>query len=463
LRRRSIRAAAGIVGFTAALSLGGILQACGGEEPVAKSPHSASSADAGPATTSSTPTAVVDHSGSPANPPAKSGLSGEAATLYDQAYKAFLSGDLQAAKNGFRSASEKAPKAGSAHYSLGCVLERLGDVSGAQGEYRQSFTVDPTFYGGVGALATSLARNGHASEAEGVVSDAQKSAPDNVQLLTFMAEVKSLEGGEANSAQAQKLAQQALSIDQRFTPAMLVIARDYFRERRYEIAKAAITAVLDGSDDKSTPPRDPTNPDALLLRALIARVQGDRKTALENFQKAIAGRPDLYEAEVNIGEMKLESGNAADAQAPLETAVKYGPNNAIAHLDLGECYRLLGRPADAKKEFDTTMSEDSSIAAVHYNLGLLYLYGQNVPGVSNKNDQIAMAIAEIQKYQQMRGTLPRGKTDDSDDLLSTAKRKQSELQQTQMAASAAAAASAAPPPPAASGSSAPAPSGSAGP
>jgi hypothetical protein len=109
------------------------------------------------------------------------------------------------------------------------------------------------------------------------------------------------------------------------------------------------------------------------------------------------------------------------------------------------------------------MSQDSSIAAVHYNLGLLYLYGQNVPGVSSKNDQISMAIAEIQKYQQMRGALPRGKTDDSDDLLSTAKRKQSELQQTQMAASAAAAASAAPPPAASGSSTAPAPSASTGP
>ncbi len=436
--RRNSRARGGacVLGLVGALALAVPVMGCG---PDAKAPvkNAQSGGDGGVGTTGGPddPGGGPDHGGSPTNPEKKSDLTGEAKTIYDKAYAAFKAGDLQAAKTGFRDASEKAPKSGAPHYALGCVLERLGDTAGAQGEYRQAFTVAPSFVIAMGALALSLARTGHPGEAETMLEDQRRQNPENVQIITFLAEVKSMAGDANGSAAAQKLAQEALSKDQKYVPAMLVIARDYFRQRRFDVAKAAIQAVLDGSDDKSTPARDPKNPEALLLRALIAREQGDRKTALENFQLAVAERTDLFEAYVNIGEMKLEAGNAAEAQAPLEKAIKFSPNNAIAHLDLGDCYRLLGRPADAKREFDTALQQDSALAAVHYNLGLLYLFSPNVPGVADVDASVAMSITEIQKFQQMRGKLPRGQTDDSDELLATAKRKQAELQVKKQAAS----------------------------
>jgi Flp pilus assembly protein TadD len=429
-----------MLAIAGALSLGVAAQACGGDKTPAKSPSSGGDGGASGSTDTGD---TGDHGGSSANPEARSDLEGDAKAAYDKAYAAFRAGDLQAAKTGFREASEKAPKAGAPHYSLGCVLERLGDIGGAQGEYRQAFSVQPNFVTAVGALAFLLVRTGHPSEADTLINDARSANPDNVQLITFAAEVKSMAGDSNGSAAAQKLAQEALSKDQKYIPAMIVIARDYFRQRRFDVAKAAIQAVLDGSDDKTTPARDPNNPEALLLRALISRELGDRKTALENFQLALKQRPDLFEAYVNVGEMKLEAGNASEALQPLEMAIKFSPNNAIAHMDLGDCYRLLGRAADAKREFDTAMQQDSSLAAVHYNLALLYLYSTNVPGVADQDSSISMSIAEIQKFQQMRGKLPRGQNDDSDELLATAKRKQSEIQVKKQAAAQAAAADAA--------------------
>ncbi len=136
---------------------------------------------------------------------------------------------------------------------------------------------------------------------------------------------------------------------------MIVIARDYYRAHRWDLAKYALQAILDGADDGSIPPRDKGNPEALLMRGLIERDMGQRKEALADFEKAIAKRPDLFEAYISLGEMKLEAGNATEAQAPLEKAVRYAPNVAVAHLDLGDCYRLLGRPGDAKSELDKAL------------------------------------------------------------------------------------------------------------
>ncbi len=54
---------------------------------------------------------------------------------------------------------------------------------------------------------------------------------------------------------------------------MIVIARDYYRGRRWDLAQYALQAILDGADDGSIPPRDKGNGEALLLRGLIEREQ----------------------------------------------------------------------------------------------------------------------------------------------------------------------------------------------
>jgi tetratricopeptide (TPR) repeat protein len=374
-------------------------------------------------------------------------LSGDAKSAYDKGFQAWMSGDLQTAKTAFTDAASRAPHAGGPRYSLGCVLERLGDTSGALDAYRASYNANAKYEVAMGAYALLQAQTGHGVDAEQFLNG--KGAQSSVRLMTYLAEVKSIDG---DSPGCQQLAQQALTKQPDFKDAMVVIARDYYRSHRWDLAKYALQAILDGADDGSIPPRDKGNPAALLLRGLIEREQGQRQQAINDFQSAAAKRPDLFEAYVDLGEMKLEAGNATEALAPLEKAVRFAPNVAIAHLDLGDCYRLLGRPGDAKSEFGKALATDSTLSGVHYDLGLLYLFSSNVPGVTGPDDQLARAIKELETYKSMRSAkAPKGQGDDVDELLSTAKRKQSELQIKKQAA-----ASAAAPPPAASSAAAPA-------
>ncbi len=429
--------------------------ACGGSAPAAKTAQNAPvGADtAAPAVNGQGQTVGI--SGAPGS--ADEELSGAAKDAYDRGFQAWAGGDLQGAKTAFNDAIGKAPKAGGPHYSLGCVLERLGDSQGALDAYRAAYTANGKYEVAIGAYALLLARTGHGPDAEQVL--AAKHAPDSVRLTTYLAEVKSLEG---DSPGAQLLAQQALAKQPDFKDAMIVIARDYYRGHRWDLAKYALQAILDGADDGSIPPRDKDNPEALLMRGLIERDMGQRKEAIADFEKAISKRPDLFEAYISLGEMKLEAGNATEAQTPLEKAVRYAPNVAVAHLDLGDCYRLLGRPGDAKAELDKALTMDSTLAGVHYNLGLLYLFSPSVPGASGPDDQLTRAIQELNTFKSMRGAKTlKGPGDDVDELLSTAKRKQGELQVKAQAAAAAASAAAAPPP-APAGSAAPASSSGTG-
>ncbi|MDP9035423.1 MAG: tetratricopeptide repeat protein [Myxococcota bacterium] len=404
--------------------------ACGGESPAPK--HA-------PTTTYSPPPARAPVVAGQQTGVATSedGLTGEAKVAYDRGFKAWLAGDLMTAKSAFGEAASQAPRAGAPRYSLGCVLERLGDRQGALSAYRSAFAANSKYDVAVGAYATLLAQTGRGTDAEQLLAEKSAQNPSSVRLLTFLAEVKSIQG---DSAGAQKVAQQALAKEPDSKEAMVVIARDYYRNHMWDLAKYALQAVLDGAADGSIPPRDPGNPEALLLRGLIERETGQRKQALVDFEQAVGKRPDLFESYINLGEMKLEAGNAGEAQGSLEQAVRYAPNVPVAHLDLGDCYRLLGRPADAKAELDKAISMDSTLAGVHYDLGLLYLFSPSVPGVTNQDDQLSKAIHELELFRSMRGAKAvKGPGDDVDELLSTAKRKQSELQLKSQAATAASA------------------------
>jgi tetratricopeptide (TPR) repeat protein len=415
------------------------LVGCGGETPPSKSPKSGTKAEPtlAPAPVANSAGQQVAVSAGPGA--ADDELSGDAKSAYDRGFQAWLSGDLQAARTAFSDAASRAPHAGGPRYSLGCVLERLGDNTGALDAYRSSFSANPKYEVGMGAYALLQAETGHGTDAEQFLEG--KQAQSSVRLMTYLAEVKSVEG---DSPGCQQLAQQALTKQPDYKDAMVVIARDYYRSHRWDLAKYALKAILDGADDGSIPPRDKGNAAALLLRGLIERDQGQRQQAITDLQQAISKRPDLFEAYVDLGEMKLEAGNATEALVPLEKAVRFAPNVAVAHLDLGDCYRLLGRPGDAKSQFDKALAADSTLAGVHYDLGLLYLFSSNVPGVTSADDQLNKAIKELEAFKSMRSAhATKGPGDDVDELLSTAKRKQNELQIKKQAAATAAAAPAA--------------------
>jgi Tfp pilus assembly protein PilF len=421
----------------ASLALAISLVGCGGKDPP-KVPEGGGDAGAGQVVSDSngTQVGIKDEN--------TSGLSGNAKDAYDKGFKAWLEGDLAGAKKGFKEASAADPKSPSPHYSLGVVLERLGELADAQQEYRAAFTAVPDHEPSIGAFALSLANSGHAGEADTFLTDKKSKMPQSPAILTYLAEVKSL---SKDHGTAQQMAQDALRINPDFKPAMVAIARDHWRARKIELAKYALQAVLEGFGEGS-PARDKDNPEAHVLRGLINRETGRRAAAMADFEAAYAKRPDMAECLVQLGAMKLEAGNAQEALPLLEKAVRYAPKVALGHLHLGDGYRVMGRIADAKREFDLALSLDSSLSTVHYNLGLLYLFAPSVPG-SSAQDQTSSAIKEFETYKTMRGPKPaQGTNDDVDELLNRAKAKQAEQKN-------AAAAAAAPP-----ASAAPAPAGS---
>jgi tetratricopeptide (TPR) repeat protein len=438
-----------IVSIALAVTLGLAVIGCGDDAPAPKFPTKPVVAGGNPQGPAAPQIGMSDQPSSMRTgdlPDAgKAQMNASAQAAYAQAMQAFANGDLQTARTQFTAATQADSSAYQAFYSLGVVQERLRDP-GAGGSYRQAYTIKSDYEPAIIAAAMYNAKKNQLSEAERLLNEKRSAMPKSAAVLAALAEIKSL---QKDTGSAQRIAQDALKLNPDYRPAMVVIARDHYRNRRLDLALYALQAILDGFGEEN-PARDKTNAEAMLLRGLIYREQGQRQSAMEEFRRAVAQRPDLVEARVHYATYLLESGGAEEAQPVLEGAVRFDNDSLPSHLALGDCYRLLGRYPEAKKEFEWVVAHDSTLPQVHYDLGLLYLFAPSIPGMSAKQ-QVQEATRELKRFQEVR---KKGEQDDSDELLNRAKLKEGEID----AAAQAAAAPPPPPPPPASGTPSAAPS-----
>lgn len=422
MKTKPMRSAVAVV--LVPLFVAGWLQACGGKQSPAQGPEGVSTS--GPTGPTGTPVATdqgvdIGMSDAPSSrdvPMAeRPKMREEAKAPYMQALDAFGRGELGQAKQLFMEAIGKDPKAYQAHYSLGVILERLGE-SEALARYRQAFTIVTDYEPAITAYGILLARKGNATEADQFLTERHAKMPKSAAVAAALAEVKSL---QRDTGSAQKLAQEALKANPNYSPAMVTLARDHFRNRRLDLAKYALQAILDGFG-ADNPPRDKNNVEARLLRALILKEEGHRSAAIQELEAVLQRRPDMVDAGVQLATYYLESGNATKAQPLLERALRYNNQNLVAHLNLGDVHRLMGRPADAKREFDWVLAKDSSLIQIHYNLGLLYLFSDNFPG-KTPMQQVDAALASLEKYKELRGRSVDPRGGDVDQLIIRAKAK----------------------------------------
>ena len=354
----------------------------------------------------------------------KVALAGAARDSFEGATKAFNEGRLVDAKAAFEKAAREASNSAAPLVGVGAILERQGDTAGAVDVYRRAVAVEPDNPDAARALVFGLAASGQGAEAVSFARARAEKYAKSPAAATLYSEAASAAG---DSATAQAEAQRALALDSSYVPAMVAVARDHYRAGRVSMTAYALKALLDGIDE-ATPARAKDCAEALLLRAVIdRRTPGRRAAALEAFGKVYALRPDLTEAALALGVMKLEAGNAEEAIVPLETAARFAPKNAFVMTALGDAYRLAGRYAEAKTTLEKAVALDATLAAPHYNLALLFLYAGDKAGLGN-DERYAAAQREMEAYVGIRGPkAPPGVDDDADSLLATAKQKLAEV------------------------------------
>ena len=399
-----------------------LCSACGGGAQVgAESPTGGPGAGPGPAGSGALLTnsagqqvAVQELPGAAAGRPQ---MNAAAASAHAAGLHAFQSGDLKGAEAQFSRAIAADSNAYASHYSLGVVKERTATASQALASYQSSLKIVGDYYPALAGFASLMARTDQSDSAESFLLSKKAKYPKSASVLAALAEIKSVQG---DSSAAQQLAQEALKYVPDFRPAMVILAREHYRNRRLDLALYTLKAILDGYGPEN-PARDKSNASAMLLRGLIYKEQGFRKPAMDELKRALALRPDLVEARLNLSTFMLEAGNASEAVPLLEGALKYDNSNVLVHLNLGDGYRLLGKIADARRQLEWVSAKDQNVAQAHYNLGLLYMFSK-VEGMDEKQSLTA-AVEAFERFKGLSHRVGPGAGDDVDALIKKAKQK----------------------------------------
>ena len=210
--------------------------------------------------------------------------------------------------------------------------------------------------------------------------------------------------GRYEAAVAQ--AKAALAKNERYTPAMLVMAKAFYKLGKVEWMKK-IWELMQANGA--------SNAERAEVNQLLAFLEIDQKNtpgAIELLKKATELQPDNAIYWNNLGAQYLTAKNYAQAVPALERATQLQSGFAKAFLNLGSAYRGAKDYEKSLTAYQRALQLFPNYADAVFNLGILYLDAEKMPN-ADTIAKLNTAIGYFQKYKQMMGGLPPGDPVDS--------------------------------------------------
>jgi tetratricopeptide (TPR) repeat protein len=200
-------------------------------------------------------------------------------------------------------------------------------------------------------------------------------------------------------------AKAALTKNDKYTPAMLVMAKSYYKLRKYEWVRHLWKMM---QANGATPAEQA---DMYHLQAWMEIEKKNVPGSIEMLKKATEARPDNPILWNNLGAQYLEAKNYRDAAPAFEKAVELNPTFSKAFVNLGSAYRGLKEYDKAKASYDKALQLFPSYADAIFHLGILFLDAEKMPNL----DTIAKlntAIGHFLRYRQMMSSAGQLRSDD---------------------------------------------------
>jgi len=252
-----------------------------------------------------------------------------------------------------------------AHYMAGLSLSRCGD-SGAFEHYEAALKIDSKFCKARVALGLRDLENGRTSQAKSAFEQSIKDDPQCTSGYTNLAIVQREQG---QSDEALKNLRRALAIESDYLSAFNQMALLH-----YDRGRAGNAAELDLAEVvcRQAQMLDANYAPIYNTWGLIKVYKGDVVSALRFFQRAITLDPDLFEAQMNFGEVTISFRGYEDGRSAFARAVELQPNNYDAIIGLGTALRGLERFSEAEAQYERAKELDGKRPEAYFNLGVLY-------------------------------------------------------------------------------------------
>jgi tetratricopeptide (TPR) repeat protein len=254
-----------------------------------------------------------------------------------------------------------------AHYSLGVVFTKIGQLEPAMRELELAVKIDPSSSQARFRLAAVLRSLGFQEEARKQLEMYQVSSAERARK--DMATTK--------SHQAKEFLQKG----------NIQRAVDLYRE-----------AVQD----------NPNDPQMLLSLALALDRKGDLDGERDALEKAIALNSSFFLAHNQLGLIRLQTGQTAQAEREFKAAIFLRPHYAEAQNNLGTLYGQQGNDAEAERMFRLAIDSNPGYTQAFVNLGAT-LASQSRFGEAETALQSALQIDRDNKDAQQLLTMIRAR------------------------------------------------------
>jgi tetratricopeptide (TPR) repeat protein len=294
---------------------------------------------------------------------------------------------LTDAKTQLVNARAKFPKDMRVALWLGKAEEALGNKKAAEDQYLSAIDLaDPTQPDTVSvyvALATLLATQGRAAEAEQKLEQAKQKLPDSAQLQRAFGEVAAAQG---QYQRAVAFYEATLERDPNDVGTRFRLGSTLRRMRSIDAAAAQLDKVYE---------IDKEYPGLSLERGLLYEESGEVDKALEMFKGALAKFPNDPDLQLRVGAMYAIVGQPDKAMEMLNKVIELRQNSAEAHHYLGRALLQKGplQNSRAMKELRKAVDQDPNRPEYHLYVG--WAASDATPA------DLGLARSEIEKALQL--------------------------------------------------------------
>ena len=264
----------------------------------------------------------------------------------------------------FRKAVEIDPNLWEAHYNLGVMQRREGDLDGASSSFGRAIDIQPTASEPLLGAAEVAYAQGDRDSAASRLDSLVRRDPDNLGARVALAVIQR-ENEQYGPALEQ--AREVLVRDPSNIRALLEIGRIYRAREQHDVAQLVLGKAMDlTGDDDATLRAEIQNE-----QGLLELDRGDTQAAFIAFERAITLDESYKPARMNMGSVLLHAGDYAGAQAQYEAVIAEHRDDPAARVALGTSLRGQGEHRRARREYERVLRDNPDHPDAVFNLGVL--------------------------------------------------------------------------------------------
>jgi len=293
-----------------------------------------------------------------------------AEVMYNQIIQARNSHDEQLAylKQTFNSQKKRTIKASLA-FKIGLAYLSVQDFEKAKFWLYESYKQDSQQPHTLNALAIVHLNLEQPQEAIKLLEAATENSPDNEMILLNLGHAY-LKAEQYNKAITYF--QKAIEANQNLANAYYGLAMAYYSLETNMKTLAIVHSKITYSTEFTEQPFSS-------ISSLTTQKEKRFENIIQSLKKAVALRPDFYQAQFALGMAYIEIQLYAKAVEAFNMSIRFNPKNAEFFLGRGVAYKSLGYLETAKLNIKIAIGLEPGLAVAHEHLGGIYISENNFP------------------------------------------------------------------------------------